>query len=228
AFDARVRRQTRRTRRTLSVPVAERTRGASSALALPWPALLPGTSRLRSPCRAWLPAARTEKPCTLQTPRKFAGRLGQRGRRRRARTRQTVLYTACPRKKRRVTRPSHEPRVSRQRRGPRRRRPGCLGSRQLLEKRRPKGPAPLLDHRLAKRSTRQPAGRRTPRSGCGPPRSAGRWVYSAQLCDAVAGHASGPSTVSGTIMLAPNWASTSAWLLHQPSYTCLDIGSGKM
>src|SRR5262249_47870055 len=152
AFDARVRRQTRRTRRTLSVPVAERTRGASSALALPWPALLPGTSRLRSPCRAWLPAARTEKPCTLQTPRKFAGRLGQRGRRRRARTRQTVLYTACPRKKRRVTRPSHEPRVSRQRRGPRRRRPGCLGSRQLLEKRRPKGPAPLLDHRLAKRS----------------------------------------------------------------------------
>src|SRR5262245_36813728 len=56
----------------------------------------------------------------------------------------------------------------------------------------------------------------------------GRPGYAAQWREPVAGHASGPSTVSGTIMLVPNCASTSAWLLHQPSYTWLDIGSGKM
>lgn len=59
-------------------------------------------------------------------------------------------------------------------------------------------------------------------------RSAGRRAYSARVRDPVAGHASGPSTLSGTIMLALNWASTSAWLVLHLSYTCLDIGSGKM
>src|SRR5262249_12459348 len=99
AFDVHLRRQTRRTRRTLWVPIAERTREASLPLAWPSPALLPETSRLRVPCRAWLPNAQTETPCTLQTPSGFAGRPGQHDRRQPSSKRQTGLYTVTQKKR---------------------------------------------------------------------------------------------------------------------------------
>src|SRR5262249_31912217 len=151
------RRQTRQTRRTLSAPGAKRTRGGSWAPAWPWRALLPGTSRLRFPCRAWLPGVRTERLCTFQFS--LSGWV----------KRDLVPNKHCC--------------------------AAVSGCKNAL----------------------------SPHS-----RLADRRDYATHRCDAVAGHASGPSVVSGTIKLAPNWASTSAWLLLQPSYTWLDSGSGKM
>src|SRR5262245_62043420 len=78
----------------------------------------------------------------------------------------------------------------------------------------------LRERRAAQACRPGPSTPKTPvRGGCPHSRLTDRGVYAAHRCDAVAGHASGPSVVSGTIMLAPNWASTSAWLLLQPSYT---------
>src|SRR5262245_6045038 len=66
AFDVRFRRQTHRTRRTLSVPTVTRTTGASWALVLPLQVLFPGVWQLRVPCQVWLPTVQTVRLCTFQ------------------------------------------------------------------------------------------------------------------------------------------------------------------